>query len=75
MYERKDIEAILDAFDKFESGDESAFDGMSIVLDGDAGEIKKGSSKKFAGYTQADTKEGLLNAVMDNLESAGFFNE
>lgn len=75
MYDRKDIKAMLDAFDKFEAGDESAFDGMTIELDGDAGEIKKGSSKKFAGYTQADTKEELLNAVMNNLESAGFFNE
>lgn len=29
------IEEMLDAVDKFNEGDENAFDGMTVVLDGD----------------------------------------
>lgn len=33
--EKSEIEKLLDAMDKFKEGDESAFDGMTIHLDGD----------------------------------------
>lgn len=29
------IEELLDAIDQFKEGDENAFDGMTVVLDGD----------------------------------------
>lgn len=29
------IEQLLDAIDKFKEGDENAFEGMTVVLDGD----------------------------------------
>ena len=32
------IEAFLDEVDKFKAGDENAFEGMKIELDGDAGD-------------------------------------
>lgn len=32
------IEEVLDAIDKFKEGDENAFDGMTVVLDGDISE-------------------------------------
>ena len=34
------IEEMLDAIDKFKNGDENAFEGMTIVLDGDISEEK-----------------------------------
>lgn len=38
MTEKKDIEAIMDAFDKLAEGDETAFDGITIELDGEPAE-------------------------------------
>ena len=32
------IDEMLDAIDKFKEGDENAFDGMTVVLDGDISE-------------------------------------
>lgn len=75
MHSEKDIAAFLDACDKYGAGDKAAFDGVTVELDGEPGEIRKSTSKKFAGYTQADTKEELLDAIMGNLEKAGFFND
>ena len=36
--EKNDLENLLDAMDKFKEGDETAFDGMTIRLDGEPGE-------------------------------------
>ena len=35
MAEKSEMEKLLDAIDKFNDGDETAFDGMTINLDSD----------------------------------------
>ena len=43
--EKTEIEKLLDAMDKFKDGDEKAFDGMTVHLDGDDPEKCLGEDK------------------------------